>query len=939
MKRLAILFSLIFIFSTCACSMANNNPKGDVNQNGGIDMTDYILVKRAYFGTYKFNNEQISLGDCNENGSIDMTDYILLKRAYFGTYDLGSNDSGSSENTESSEVSDTQSRPLTYVENIDNILGNTVNRDMNKKNILLGMSYTASVKAHTDYPDSKNILTDGVMPLSFSSDGKWAGYVLMENETMNIVVDMGKSMKNIMDLTVRSLDLEAYGIYAPKTVSVYISGDGNDYIRIGTAYRPENNLSQDAYRDYALYLQGDVEARYIRFEITASKKGWCFIGEVTAMAYSEAYGEYSQYGSSLNDYYGYEGIPVIETEEYWPDGNDFDTEQNLLSKKKAIISAAEYADNSLITEWYNTKNTALFTDGRKAAISDIGDRAWFHITHGGTRVITIDLQKISSVNGFSAGFLYDSSAGVQYPANVKVKLSLNGKDWQTVFKGKDIFAESEEEIYRYEESFGKEYKARYFQISFNVNTHTYIDEITATGKKNTANAANLIPDTDEEEKIVYDGFAMPEDLCDVHNMLLSYHCLLDSEKNSDESGLITKDEYLPYVAYLDENGNIKDTFFDAYLYLPYTNLIHGANSDYGRSADGWRAYIDDMFYPHRNMDALEECAEAVYSTLGKEDEKLKVFTSILYTYPRLYDGSKNPFGDIDGDGTDEDLSNFEDRKKAIKWIMDEELRRFNNNNYKNLEFCGYYWFEEGINYSDPHEQELIKFAVDYAHELGYKIFWIPYRSAAGVKDWAKLGFDAACLQPNYMFNDISANVLYDTAKRASDLGMCVELEINDPQNIHEANKFTEYLIAGAETGYMNAIKMYYQVGVPGAFHTACYSQNPETRAIYDNTYLFAKEKFDPIGPEDVIISQSDLVFEYTANTQFEGKIDVSRLSEISGSLTVTLSPKYGSIQLNDDGSFIYFPAKDHNGNDSFEIAFDLGYGKPISTHVDLICKG
>ena len=89
----------------------------------------------------------------------------------------------------------------------------------------------------------------------------------------------------------------------------------------------------------------------------------------------------------------------------------------------------------------------------------------------------------------------------------------------------------------------------------------------------------------------------------------------------------------------------------------------------------------------------------------------------------------------------------------------------------------------------------------------------------------------------------------------------------------------------------------------------------------------------------MIISQSDLVFEYTANTQFEGEIDVSRLSEISGSLTVTLSPKYGSIQLNDDGSFIYFPAEDHNGNDSFEIAFDLGYGKPISTHVDLICKG
>ncbi len=59
---------------------------GDVNMNGKIDMTDYILLKRAYFGTYDLNEEQEKRGDCNQNGKIDMTDYILLKRAYFGTY-------------------------------------------------------------------------------------------------------------------------------------------------------------------------------------------------------------------------------------------------------------------------------------------------------------------------------------------------------------------------------------------------------------------------------------------------------------------------------------------------------------------------------------------------------------------------------------------------------------------------------------------------------------------------------------------------------------------------------------------------------------------------------------------------------------------------------------------------------------------------------------
>ena len=61
---------------------------GDINANGKIDMTDYILLKRAYFGTYKFTEEQNKVGDINKNNKIDMTDYILLKRVYFGTYTI-----------------------------------------------------------------------------------------------------------------------------------------------------------------------------------------------------------------------------------------------------------------------------------------------------------------------------------------------------------------------------------------------------------------------------------------------------------------------------------------------------------------------------------------------------------------------------------------------------------------------------------------------------------------------------------------------------------------------------------------------------------------------------------------------------------------------------------------------------------------------------------
>ena len=59
---------------------------GDINDNGEIDSMDYVLLKRAYFGTYIFKNQAV--GDINGNRQIDSMDYVLLKRAYFGTYDI-----------------------------------------------------------------------------------------------------------------------------------------------------------------------------------------------------------------------------------------------------------------------------------------------------------------------------------------------------------------------------------------------------------------------------------------------------------------------------------------------------------------------------------------------------------------------------------------------------------------------------------------------------------------------------------------------------------------------------------------------------------------------------------------------------------------------------------------------------------------------------------
>ncbi len=64
----------------------DNSGNGDVSGNNKLDALDYILLKRAYFGTFTLDERAHKAGDINGNQKIDSLDYILLKRAYFGTY-------------------------------------------------------------------------------------------------------------------------------------------------------------------------------------------------------------------------------------------------------------------------------------------------------------------------------------------------------------------------------------------------------------------------------------------------------------------------------------------------------------------------------------------------------------------------------------------------------------------------------------------------------------------------------------------------------------------------------------------------------------------------------------------------------------------------------------------------------------------------------------
>ena len=61
---------------------------GDVNNDGTIDSTDYLLVKRACFSSYTLSEDEALRADVDSNTDINSTDYVLIKRIAFGSYSI-----------------------------------------------------------------------------------------------------------------------------------------------------------------------------------------------------------------------------------------------------------------------------------------------------------------------------------------------------------------------------------------------------------------------------------------------------------------------------------------------------------------------------------------------------------------------------------------------------------------------------------------------------------------------------------------------------------------------------------------------------------------------------------------------------------------------------------------------------------------------------------
>ncbi|MBR5746372.1 MAG: DUF4855 domain-containing protein [Clostridia bacterium] len=504
------------------------------------------------------------------------------------------------------------------------------------------------------------------------------------------------------------------------------------------------------------------------------------------------------------------------------------------------ISANGLMEENALTEYFNTPDDKpMLTDGKYASAPDYLDPGYFHFTRGVGRTVIFRLPYLSAVSGACVHALKQDEVAARLPRKVDILVSPNGRDWQKLGTIAEFYCDEPKAQAKAEITFDKAYKALYAAFRIDTVGHVWLDELELFGCTDVSAAADITAGDKLGAEINYvNRYPDYSDFLGVHNVLLSYHCAAPEKVGESRLGLITEEQYLPYVAYI-KDGRIQDTLFDSFLYLPYSNFTY---SKWYKCAEGWKYYVNNIFEENCNLQALENTAARVGKELGRPDYKVQVFFSILHTNVR-YGDHPDKFGDLDGDGVDEDMTSLADREKAIKWCIDEQVARYKAGSYPHCELSAFYWFEEDINYADKYEFATIAFARDYLHSLGYKLFWIPYFQASGFQDWKEAGFDIACMQPNYAFRDtVPRQRLYDNARLTKQLGMCYEMEIGG-FDAHHVDKFRDYMDCGAETGYMHSVKMYYQGGVPGEFYKAYKCDDPSLHALYDDLYAYCKEKY------------------------------------------------------------------------------------------------
>lgn len=315
----------------------------------------------------------------------------------------------------------------------------------------------------------------------------------------------------------------------------------------------------------------------------------------------------------------------------------------------------------------------------------------------------------------------------------------------------------------------------------------------------------------------------------------------DINKFGCTDGRVTVADFLPNVAYL-ENGVAKDIMFNGFAFMPSPNFVNdyggtGDENEKPMTKDDWYHFIHRLeFRKDYNVDALENATGQVKKALNMPDYKVGVFLSIMKPV-----SSVENWGEINGKTIS--LKTDEGKTEALKWMVDESIKVFNDRHYKHLELCGFYYYQE---YVYPESKPFLNAITDYIRSKKCITIWVPFFGARGYSDWRDFGFDRASLQANYfpgatLPNGGGIDRLQKTAIISDRNAMGYEMELAS-MNQDSITGFKEYMKASVNYDFLKKYHTFWIMGGPSTIKNLYRSKDSYTHSTYRELYLFLRRK-------------------------------------------------------------------------------------------------
>lgn len=314
-----------------------------------------------------------------------------------------------------------------------------------------------------------------------------------------------------------------------------------------------------------------------------------------------------------------------------------------------------------------------------------------------------------------------------------------------------------------------------------------------------------------------------------------------------------KERFAPHVSYVDEAGK-EHWLFESFLaieFIDWANCMtyqaeYNPNTKHLASDKAsWLRLLDYWFEEGYGFDALDAAVEDVKGRIGKPKSKRFVIMTIPDPVINKHFAQKDDptvyWGELEG--RQMDFGCAEDRCAALRWYVDETIRRFEAKKYDNLEFIGFYIISEDLAKTDDgtygwsayykRYDEIFPATADYIHSQGKGLYWIPYHSAGGYQFWREYGIDLAIMQPGHFWHPEKSLPRFVEMVRDYDMGMELELddELFGPDPERYRQSLRDYFTLAKENGFYGT-KPFAMYAGTNTFTKLSKSEVPEEKALF-----------------------------------------------------------------------------------------------------------